>query len=694
MSSVSYSEIPMLSAVDRMDSIDTDFEDDSDVEDLSPRISLGSTKRKSDTTISSLHEPQTPNLDSNGLCKFKFDITKSKPVEGPRGPHLFRSSISIATEPDIIENYYLNIISTTPTIDYSNYHKPIKETSSQLQMHHSSDLSVSPIDNINLVNIFWWTPQQVARWMYHVGLDLLIAEKFEKNDISGAILLTLKFEDLAELDIPSLGLRTKIWNEVNHLRCSSSRPVEDLNTLNESVKLMDKKLLTPSRKIECHETKGNCKQYLITNKRNTKNPDIISSSISRSSPDIENLIVKENKNIGRDYDSNSKGQQILADDYYRKSNPQSLGNSFSSKKNAMKRIFTFPDALEVLSSVNELFTIYDSEVRKVESKKTSSQLEEANLRLIDIRDPQENVKQFIDSQAVSLHTNKSYCQETTKQELKTQILKIEGSNTCIAKSQILDCISSPSITFSPHQMERVVAISPELQNIVQPPLASNCLRAYSPKTDISLSIMHPELEAVARKVCHSVLKNFIKLSPHISHIQYSSPMKALPPVSEEKFDGLAKITSGHVTQVGWMRKRKTKILRFDWQNYYFSLKGTQLAMHKHECLLDVIDYIDIDDYAIVCSSFATSSRLHAAFKAMSLSRKKDKDSDKESFTFQLVPASVKKSSRHHKFRRIKAHHFAVHSQNERSDWMREMMLAKAMHKKSQGYKINVNGNVT
>lgn len=32
----------MLSVVDRMDPIETDFEDDSEVEDLSPRISLGS----------------------------------------------------------------------------------------------------------------------------------------------------------------------------------------------------------------------------------------------------------------------------------------------------------------------------------------------------------------------------------------------------------------------------------------------------------------------------------------------------------------------------------------------------------------------------------------------------------------------------------------------------------------------------
>ncbi|RKF61477.1 putative ph domain-containing protein [Erysiphe neolycopersici] len=694
MSSVTYPEISIVSTEDIMESIDTEFEDDSEVEDQSPRISLSSTKRKSDTTNSSLHELHTTNSDSNGPCKSKFDITKPKPVEGPRGPHLFRSSVdssSIATEPDAIENYYLNIISIAPTtIDYQNYHKPIKEAPNQSKMHQLCDLSMSPIDNMNPGDIFWWTPRQVARWMYHMGLDLLVAEKFEKNDISGAILLTLNFEDLIELDISSFGLRTKIWTELNHLRYSSSRAIENLDALNEVVESMDKQLLTLSGRMESHETKGSCRHSLVKTKRDINCSNTISPFSSRSNSDIESLIVEKNKNIGKDDNLNSKGQQILIDE---QSFPQSLEVSFSAKKHAMKRYLAFPDDFEVLSSVNELSTIYDCEAQEVEPKKTSPQLEEANLRLINFRDAQENVKEFVDSQALSIHTDNRCPQETTKQEFKTLPSGLEGSNTCITKSQVLDNVCAPSITFSPHQMERVVAISPELQNFVQPPLASS-LRTYSPKTDISLSIMHPELGAVGHKFCHSVLKNFIKLSPHISHARCSSPIKALPQISEEKVDGSENITTSHITHAGWMRKRKTKILNFDWHNYYFVLKGTQLAMHKHECLLDTIDYIDIDDYAIVCSSFATGSKLHAALKAMSLSRKKDKDSDVASFTFQLVPASVKKSSRRNKFRRIKAHHFAVHSQNERSDWMREMMLAKAMHKKSQGYKINVNGNVT
>jgi hypothetical protein len=39
----------------------------------------------------------------------------------------------------------------------------------------------------------------------------------------------------------------------------------------------------------------------------------------------------------------------------------------------------------------------------------------------------------------------------------------------------------------------------------------------------------------------------------------------------------------------------------------------------------------------------------------------------------------------------KVHHFAVKGRDERIDWMRELMLAKALKAKSDGYEVNVNG---
>jgi hypothetical protein len=39
----------------------------------------------------------------------------------------------------------------------------------------------------------------------------------------------------------------------------------------------------------------------------------------------------------------------------------------------------------------------------------------------------------------------------------------------------------------------------------------------------------------------------------------------------------------------------------------------------------------------------------------------------------------------------KVQHFAVTTKDQRIDWMRELMLAKALKAKSDGYEVNVNG---
>lgn len=41
-----------------------------------------------------------------------------------------------------------------------------------------------------------WTPEMVAQSMLNTGLELAVSDRFIENDITGAILMTLKFEDL------------------------------------------------------------------------------------------------------------------------------------------------------------------------------------------------------------------------------------------------------------------------------------------------------------------------------------------------------------------------------------------------------------------------------------------------------------------------------------------------------------------
>jgi hypothetical protein len=135
-----------------------------------------------------------------------------------------------------------------------------------------------------------------------------------------------------------------------------------------------------------------------------------------------------------------------------------------------------------------------------------------------------------------------------------------------------------------------------------------------------------------------------------------------------------------------MRKRKTKILRHEWTDAHFRLKGSQLTQHASARLSAAVkDRINVDDYAVACSSLASNSKLSSAFKALAISsssksgdvesNKKDMQ-DATAFAFQLVP-SVREGEERRKRFEGKTHHFTVKSKDERIDWMRELMLAKA-----------------
>ncbi|XRM37931.1 hypothetical protein ABZX51_001374 [Aspergillus tubingensis] len=154
-----------------------------------------------------------------------------------------------------------------------------------------------------------------------------------------------------------------------------------------------------------------------------------------------------------------------------------------------------------------------------------------------------------------------------------------------------------------------------------------------------------------------------------------------------------------VTHSGWMKKRKTtRFLRHDWEDHHFTLRGTQLAMFPDEETSHrdskALEYIDVDDYAVACSSFPSNSKLTAAFKKTVLKRK-DTTQGGAAFAFSLIPSPTNSTfDKKLLFTNgPKAHHFAVKTRDERIDWMRELMLAKALRKsRESGSSINHNGN--
>lgn len=137
------------------------------------------------------------------------------------------------------------------------------------------------------------------------------------------------------------------------------------------------------------------------------------------------------------------------------------------------------------------------------------------------------------------------------------------------------------------------------------------------------------------------------------------------------------------THAGWMKKRRTKLLRHEWQESHFRLNGTQLAMHSSNRQTSAAkETIDVDDYTVNCSTGAANSKLSAALKTLRIRDDDKREVDPSSFNFQLVP-EIPVRRKGLGLSQGKTHHFAVTSRDDRMDWMREVMLAKAASAKGQ-----------
>lgn len=151
------------------------------------------------------------------------------------------------------------------------------------------------------------------------------------------------------------------------------------------------------------------------------------------------------------------------------------------------------------------------------------------------------------------------------------------------------------------------------------------------------------------------------------------------------------------THSGWMRMRKThKLVFHEWEKSYFKLNGTELARHASDRDSKALQYIDVDDYAVACSSLASCSKLTAAFRK-SILKHKDNGQHETAFGFSLIPASSARGSTMDRkalfLNSGKSHHFTVNSRDERIDWMRELMLAKALKRgRDTGAAVNINGS--
>jgi hypothetical protein len=800
--------------------VDTDWDGEdivSEIEDdepNSPRVSLNSSGQQSITTLSSYEEAHTPR-SSRTREAYPFDLDPAVPVKGPRGPHLFRSSTASSFSAEYQETLTLSPITPKAPhpVDggylYPLVHDPLPRSRSVPFQFTREALSAS--------NLSLWSPEKVAQWMLNAGVELSVAEKFVENDINGAILITLKFEDLRELNIQSFGVRTKIWEQIHVLRDSKEisprpeTPIEDEES--REVRRERRRIEREEAGIERHASTKRSKSVKRSHSKKKSPPeDIISPLESVSIVGIEQMIPKQHYcSKGENCSKYRKNKRLL--EAFKREHP------FVDAENGGLIMVAGdpgnPDTAQALNrpSSTEALRPFSEAVPSVVASSdvlgpgipAFQYLQEAALRNVQSQDPQDNVRQFLDFQ----HQNGASC--ATPEVPPTPPFEIHPNTQAPHEGlRALPKLSIPSQhkgapaprhsiqrtpsaaqPFVPYRMERAEALSPDLQTPTGPyrfgtpfsdmdvpltavplgPVARDTSQSVPPDMGYRAAPSNPTPRSVSRNSRRPSFQVMAALDENagaeppggrttpkpLSSISPSSPPRpprpqeslhapprtqypwspveragiserALPPLSAYKNQVIEVVKDAEgIAYQGPVRKRKTRMLRHEWHPQYATLKGTRLAIHKDAASRDrTLEYIDVDDYAIACSSLSTGSKLNAAFKAMNIARhghgrRSSEDDAITSFSFQLVPQeNGKNGGVGARLRKRdssisaafggggngpssavdgasngtgKTHHFAVRSRDERIDWMRELMLARALKQKGEGFEVSVNGNM-
>lgn len=571
-----------------------------------------------------------------------------------------------------------------------------------------------------------WTPRQVTEWMVDFGFEESLVEKFRSHDISGAILEDLQFGDLKELGVHSFGQRHRLWNEIRSLRGSGIGPSSVVLAAERSpsprgqIQPPARAQRSPDCSTPTTPEEENAHPFTISQRRARRarrpDDDIISPAESASIVAIEQLLPKPHHcSKGENCSKWQKQQRKLAK--IAKEFPlelQQIGENTSSIET------TFRPASEAVPSVVASSDLLGPGTAPL------LRLDEKFLKVVQSRDPQENVRQFLSFQHVDGPSDEP---TTPPYEMFPPMSPPSNTQAPHENLRSLPKLTIPDApladtAFLDHTVVRETRTPVTAMEVGDRTAANEIYRLGSPASAMDVPVTAIPSGPIARDESQSVPPDmrFGSLSRSLSRAGYrpqlfdpinrpqtSAPYRstsrashrrqpsfAMPPVEEQRERALnpndrtdeLTPTVTDVNHAGWMKKRKTKMLRHEWHENHFRLNGTRLAMHRNSKAMDALEAIDVDEYAVACSSIA-SNKLGAAFKSLKISGKK-KDDDAAAFSFQLVPAAEKKGMLH--AATGKTHHFAVKTRDERIDWMRELMLAKAMKQKSEGCEVNVNGN--
>ncbi|KAL2808039.1 hypothetical protein BJX63DRAFT_53298 [Aspergillus granulosus] len=714
---------------------DTDFEY-SDEEEESPRISMGSFGYDSNSSLS------TPDLNTpDDAPRAPFSFKLDKMTTGPSGPHLFRSSLgSMASiQAAEVDLYFERSPLQTQFAPSDSEPTPNKFGFSPCTPKAFATL-LPDVSHVEEEEIRSWSPSQVAHWMHIGGYDQGSIDKFLINDINGTVLLSLQADDLKELGISSFGKRHQIMGSIDHLR-NTMLKTSSQRSQHRSASRTTSRTGSPS----------NSRPYIMsvtpTGEVLTGQENLPIGEKHVSIVGIEQVLPKPH--------SCSKGENcpkyrrrrrqieklaaefpnaVLSGDALVTGNP---GNP-DTAKNLLRPV---SDAQPSVAASSDVFGAMQTPRLCAEALNEVSKL-----------DPQESIRHFLTYQGVDPSSGSDRDQDNTPQSEptdnpervrspKTAPIMVSRNKTMSQNLRSLPKLTIPMDSDSDDLTTATATAHPDTVRYGSPtatqeygPFTSSIdhYRQGTPFTEADVPVTGLPEGPISRDTSQSVPPNMrygnLLLQRQRQHEiirvpstrpQTSQAVRPLRRVQEDKpltpienpsdlpnaprilLHGYNSSLSSDpdVTKSGWMKKRKpARFLRHDWQDAHFTLRGTNLAMHKDELAAlrhsRALDLINVDDYTVACSSLGTNSKLTAAFKKSVMRSGGHAGPDDAAFAFSLVPAT-KENEKKILFgnSNIKSHHFAVKTRDERIDWMRELMLAKALKKgKEGGAEMQVNGN--
>ena len=660
--------------------------------------------KRSATTLSSFDELQTPNSQVTGFTGFDFrlgvDIGPAKSVEGPVGPHLFRMSQESTREVDL----------------YLTMSPPVSPEETRAGPPLQRPKPVEPVEDAprTSVPLRTWTPRQVAEWMYSIGFDRLIVDTFFINDISGVTLIDLQYEDLKELGIASFGQRHKLWTEIKALKENKlPSPTEDpclspAAAPSESFAMASKICSTPATPEEdvISPTSGRRR-----GRSHRRGDDVISPAESASIVAIEQLLPRQHKcSKGENCPKWQKQQRKLA----------KIATEFPLEMAQIAEAKGSPVESGLSTSIVVPSVVASSDL--LGPAKPKVRLQEEALRIVQSRDPQENVRQFLQFQ----HLDQTQAEPSTPPYEMFPPLSPPKAQNPHSQLKTLPKLMIPGDSQAENDYDNHTAVPARkgtrtpvtALDASQRAMVHDIYRIGSPASEMDIPVTAIPLGPIERDFSSSVppdmrygrsdpidrssfrlghrgpppsfnmpqsvgsIKRSNSVSSHRRHAKNFAPVlveENEPENSPTEIDDNDLTPTGSNGEEhghsGWMKKRKTKMLRHEWHENHFRLNGSCLAMHKDEKAMEALECIDVDDYAVAIST--NNSKLNSAFKRLHINGKKGPEPG--AFAFQLTPAANHKGLLH--AATGKTHHFAVKTQSERIDWMRELMLARARKQK-------------